>query len=451
MQINELKSLFENFCKKKSPLKQKDLFGIEYENFVLIQRKDNKSNYFEPISFEGDSGIFRVLENLVDLTKDSDDPLEKVFEDNMLLSLKRSSGAKITIEPGGQIELSDIPRNSLLDAHQNLQTHIKLLKKAISNVNGNLLFQGVQPLHSLEKIPFSPKRRYQIMYPHMLKEGSLGQWMMKASSGIQTSIDYNSIEDLQRKFVFLNRLSPFLTAIFANSPIVEGRRSGYLSYRSHIWENTDNKRSGLTKEFLDEKFVIEDYITWALRACPYHLNHNGKEIITTNWSFKELLDGHSPSLKPTIHHWEEHLGMLFPDVRIKNIIEVRTIDSISPKFSIAVPALIASLIYNESVFSSIQSVIMDLPTEDFTIYKKAAAKKGLKAEVKRANFKKTAIYIFEKAIEGLGSEEEDWLIPFFENYTKEGLTPAEETLEVFESSGDDPNIWIKTILNMENY
>ena len=249
MTHNDLKSLFLGYCRKESGTPDKQLIGMEYENFVFIPDEDNSEDGFRPLPVDGDSGVFSVLENLVELTKDSADPLEKVFEKDMLLALTSPSGSKITIEPGGQIELSDAPRNSLLEAHNSLQTYLKLLEEAVSGFGGRLLFQGVQPLHSLEELPFFPKSRYRIMFPHMLNTGSLGQWMMKASTGVQVSIDYASIEDMERKFVFLNRLSPFLTAIFANSPLIEGRSSGYLSYRSHIWEHTDNSRSGLPEAF----------------------------------------------------------------------------------------------------------------------------------------------------------------------------------------------------------
>ena len=329
--------------------------------------------------------------------------------------------------------------------------NINLLQKALSHLNGKLFFQGVQPLHSLGQIPFFPKKRYRVMFPHMLNTGSLGQWMMKASSGIQISIDYDSIEDLQRKYVFLNRLSPFLTAIFANSPLIEGNQSGYLSYRSHIWQNTDKTRTGLKNIFLKDDFIIEDYIDWALKASPYHLMRNGEEIQTTNWTFEELLKGNHLDFKLGMNDWEEHLGMLFPDIRIKNILEVRVIDSLNPEFSMAVPALIGSLIYDESVFSSIQKILMDLPIEDYCIYKKAVAKEALNAEVNQAKFKKIGMLIVEKAIEGLGSENEKWLIPFFETYTKYGISPADQTLELFKKCEEKPYVWIKKILNEFNY
>jgi len=290
MTHNDLKSLFLGYCRKESGTPDKQLIGMEYENFVFIPDEDNSEDGFRPLPVDGDSGVFSVLENLVELTKDSADPLEKVFEKDMLLALTSPSGSKITIEPGGQIELSDAPRNSLLEAHNSLQTYLKLLEEAVSGFGGRLLFQGVQPLHSLEELPFFPKSRYRIMFPHMLNTGSLGQWMMKASTGVQVSIDYASIEDMERKFVFLNRLSPFLTAIFANSPLIEGSSSGYLSYRSHIWEHTDNSRSGLPEAFLNTGFRLEDYIEWALKAAPYHLKRDGEGILTTDFSFQQLLD-----------------------------------------------------------------------------------------------------------------------------------------------------------------
>ena len=451
MTHNDLKSLFLGYCRKESGTPDKQLIGMEYENFVFIPDEDNSEDGFRPLPVDGDSGVFSVLENLVELTKDSNDPLERVFEKDMLLALTSPSGSKITIEPGGQIELSDAPRNSLLEAHNSLQTYLKLLEEAVSGFGGRLLFQGVQPLHSLEELPFFPKSRYRIMFPHMLNTGSLGQWMMKASTGVQVSIDYASIEDMERKFVFLNRLSPFLTAIFANSPLIEGRSSGYLSYRSHIWEHTDNSRSGLPEAFLNTGFRLEDYIEWALKAAPYHLKRDGEGILTTDFSFQQLLDAKHPELIMDMDDWEEHLGMLFPDIRIKNILEVRVIDSVAPQYSLAVPALIGALLYNETAFAAVQSILMDLPKEEFKIYKKAVAKDALHSEVNRTNFAKTGRLIVEKALEALGSADENWLLPYFEQYTKGGLTPADETLELFRECGENPDKWLTTVLKNDTY
>ena len=285
----------------------------------------------------------------------------------------------------------------------------------------------------------------------MLKTGTLGQWMMKASAGVQVSIDYASIEDMQRKFVFLNRLSPFLTAIFANSPLVEGSPSGFLSYRSHIWTSTDDTRSGLQTSFLSDKFHIEDYISWALEASPYHLMREGEVVETTDWNFQQLLDGNHPDLKITMEDWEDHLGMLFPDIRIKNILEIRVVDSISPQYALAVPALIGALLYHEHAFSSVQSMLMDFPDEEFQLYKMAVAKDALHAEVNRTHFAKTGRILMETALEELGSDEEKWLMPYFDKYTKEGRTPADETLDDFRNCGEYPEKWLAKILSNSDY
>jgi len=451
MTLEELKSLFLGYCRKENGTPDKQLFGLEYENFVMVPNNDDGEECFHPLPVEGESGVFRVLENLVELTKNSDDPLEKVYEKDMLLALISPAGSKITVEPGGQIELSDAPRKSLLDAYNSLQDYLKLLEKAVSDFKGKLLFQGVQPVHSLETLPFFPKNRYRIMFQHMLKTGTLGQWMMKGSSGVQVSIDYASLEDLQRKFIFLNRLSPFLTAMFANSPLNAGSPSGFLSYRSHIWENTDNSRCGLPEIFLRDSFRLEDYINWALKAAPYHLMREGEIVETTDWNFKQLLEGKHPDLIITPEDWEDHLGMLFPDIRIKNILEVRVVDSVPPKYTMAIPALIGTLLYNESAFSSAQSLLMDLPQDEFQLYKKAAAKDALQAEVNQTNFAKTGRKLAEIALQELGSKDENWFLPFFEEFTKEGRSPANETLDQFRECGEDPDKWLAKVLNNPDY
>ncbi len=448
MTTDELKSIFQSYCCKDVNSPGKKLFGLEYENFVMIPKENDTAKTFEPLQVEGDKGVFRILENLADLTKEDNDPLEKVYEKEMLLALKRPSGAKITIEPGGQIELSDAPRNSLSESNESLQNYLRLLKKAVAEFDGELLFQGVQPLHELGKLPFFKKGRYQIMFSHMLKTGSLGQWMMKASSGVQVSIDYESIEDMQRKFVFLNRLSPFLSALFANSPLVEGKPCGFLSYRSHIWNNTDGTRTGLQTAFLRDKFRIEDYINWALGTTPYHLMRDGEIVVTTDWNFQQLMDGKHPEITITLEDWEDHLGMLFPDIRIKNILEIRVVDSLHPKYALAFPALIGALLYDENAFSSVQSMLMDFPEEEFVSYKLAVAKDALHADVNRTNFARAGLRLMETALREIGSDEEKWLLPYFENYTKKGLTPADETLENFRNCEEDPNKWLDEVLSI---
>ena len=171
-------------------------------------------------------------------------------------------------------------------------------------------------------------------------------------------------------------------------------------------------------------------------------------MVTTDWKFQQLLNGEHPELIITMEDWEDHLGMLFPDIRIKNILEIRVVDSVSPKYALAVPALIGALLYHENAFSSVQSMLMDLPQEEFSSYKMAVAKDALQADVNQTNFARTGMKLMETALEELGSDEEKWLLPYFDNYTKEGKTPADEVLERLRICGEDPYKWLDEVLSI---
>ena len=173
---------------------------------------------------------------------------------------------------------------------------------------------------------------------------------------------------------------------------------------------------------------------------------DGEIVVTTDWNFQQLLNGEHPELTITLEDWEEHLGMLFPDIRIKNILEIRVVDSVSQKYALAVPAMIGALLYHENAFSSVQSMLMDLPHEEFSSYKMAVAKDALQADVNRTNFARTGMKLMETALGELGSDEEKWLLPYFDNYTKEGITPANETLAEYKDCGEDPEKWIEKVL-----
>ena len=300
------------------------------------------------------------------------------------------------------------------------------------------------PLYPLEDIPLVDKHRYHLMFPYMKTVGTHGQWMMKASASTQVSLDYFTKEDLQRKVVFLNRLSPFLNAIFANSPLCSGRKADFLSFRGRVWQDTDPHRTGLPEAFLAEKFQLNDYIQWALKASPYFLTREGEDIFLAQTPFHQLLAGKNPHIQVTPEDWAQHLGMLFPDIRIKQIMEVRTADALMPQDSIAVPALLKALVYEEHAFEKVYSILMGFPLEDFRLYRIAAAKEGLHAEVNGVSFVKIARQFFEIALSALGTGEENWLLPYFDKYTKDGRTPADFVLEGFVEANHDIGQWADT-------
>jgi len=394
-------------------------------------------------------GVPGVLRNFKEVASNQGEVWKEKFEGENLIGLQNQDGANITIEPGGQIELSDQPMDNLSQLEISIRNFVRNLKECIRPVKGRLMFLGAQPLHNLDEISLSPKKRYRIMYRHMPKVGSLGQWMMKATAGTQLSLDYASVEDLERKFRVICRLSPFLTAIFSNSPLHLGKPSGYKSFRGHIWQCTDETRSGIPGSFISRKFKIEDYIDWALSASPYHLNRQGEIHELMDHSFKDLISGSHPKIKTNFEDWKEHLGMLFPEVRIKNIIEIRSIDAINPEYVLAVPALLQALIYDETAFGKLESILMDLPENEFPWYQQVAARDGLAGQVNQVNFSKFCKNLVEMALEYLNLSEGCALALFFDNYTRHGLSPADLVLDRYYSADKNALKWINEELKSD--
>ncbi len=439
MKYFELEEYFLQHLKTDADNPENQLLGLEYENFIL-QPADSGVAKYQPLPMEGQPGVYQILSDIHDIGQQKGIQWKKHYEGEKLVSLSNDKKQSITIEPGGQIEFAGAPLASLHDIEMEFALYLEQLFHATQKCDSKILPIGVMPLFPLHEIPLVDKQRYHIMFPHMKKVGTHGQLMMKATASTQVSIDYFSKEDLEHKFVFFNRLSPFLTAIFANSPLLDGKNTNFLSFRGRIWQDTDPVRAGLPEAFLQEKFQLSDYIEWVLNAPPYYLTRDVHTIPLTNIPFKQLIAGQHPDIQVTFDDWKQHLGMVFPDVRIKHIIEVRSTDALLPDDSIAIPALLKALVYYEDVFEKVYSILMDLPSEDFIIYREAAAKEGLHAHVNRVSFTKIVRQIFELALNSLGTENEAWLLPYFDKYTKEGQTPADHILHDFTSKANG-DIW----------
>ncbi len=450
MERDALTQYFLEAFQNKSDSPHSRRIGTEYELFIIHPHRGPAT--YRPLPMEGERGVYQLLANFHEIGKEAGIQWKRKTEGPNLVGLYNSKGQTVTVEPGGQIEFSGAPLQHASDIQAEVAQYLQHLSQAVEPFEGKMLSMGVQPLFSLQEIPIVHKARYDIMFPYMKIVGKLGQYMMKMSSSTQASLDYFDQADLERKFVTLNRLSPFLTAIFANSPLLEGRESGFLSFRGEIWRFTDPHRAGLPLRFLKEDFRLDDYIEWALDASPYFLERDGHLVSTTGIPFRDLLPGkHLQVGTVTEEDWKEHLGMLFPDVRIKKIVEMRGADALLPKDMIAVPVLIKSLVYNDSAFSKLQGLLMDLPIEDYPTYREAAAKQGVRAEVNGVNFLKVARQFFEWALEALGSDEEPYLLPYFEEYTKDGRMPADTVLSDFKKAHSDAWKWCEAYLQKSDF
>ena len=311
---DDLTEYFFRGIKSKTNLK----IGVEHEKFIL-----NK-NTLKPLSYEEHNGIKEILEKLTTIG------WIPLYDDNKqtIIALKRGKEA-VTLEPGGQIELSGAPLDNIHETCEETTNHLKELKKIGNELNFILLGMGVEPNLSLDEIPWMPKQRYGIMKKYMTKVGTLGHHMMKRTCTNQVNIDYSSEEDMTEKLRLMFNLESIATAMFANSPFDQGKISKYKSLRSHFWHHTDSDRTGLLPFVFKKGFNFEKYTDYALSVPMYFINRNHNYIDMTKYTFKEYLDENSNHQDDSIllKDWEDHLTTLFPQARLKKYIEIRSMDA----------------------------------------------------------------------------------------------------------------------------
>ena len=291
--------------------------GTEHEKFGFHRANNQPLHYGEP------GGIRDILKGLAEQFNWIPE-----YEGSDVIALKRD-GCSITLEPGGQLELSGAP---LSDVHQTCTEtglHLKEVKAVAEPLGTAFLGMGFQPIASREDIEFMPKGRYKIMSDYMPKVGSLGLDMMKRTSTIQANLDFSSEADMVKKFRVSLALQPVATALFANSPFTEGRGNGFVSYRSHIWTDTDPDRCGILPFVFEPGMGFERYVDYMLDVPMYFVYRDGQYIDATGLSFRDFMAGKLsvlPGELPTMKDWEDHLTTAFPEVRLKKFLEMRGAD-----------------------------------------------------------------------------------------------------------------------------
>ncbi len=346
--------------------------GTEHEKFGYC--KDT----LKPLPYEGDRSIRVMLEGLRD--RHNWAPVE---EGGKLIGLEKD-GANISLEPGGQLELSGAPVETIHETCDEVNTHLREVKDVADEIGVGFIGLGAAPEWSHEQMDLMPKGRYKLMDSYMQKVGTMGTTMMRRTCTVQVNLDFASEADMVQKMRVAVAMQPIANALFANSPFLDGKPNGVKSTRGLVWRNLDDARTGMVPFVFDEGFGFEAWVQYALDVPMYFVYRDGKYIDALGQSFRDFLKGELPALpgeKPTLSDWADHLTTLFPEARVKKFIEMRGADGGPWRRLCALPAFWVGLMYDQSALDGAWDLVKDWDAETREELRIAASTHGLQAEV----------------------------------------------------------------------
>ena len=341
--------------------------GTEHEKIGL--REDE----FTPIPYEGPRGIRTLLDAIADT-----DDWEPVSEAGHVIEL-RKAGASITLEPGGQLELSGAPLKTIHETCDEFHDHLALMKRVCEPFGIAWLGLGIHPLHSVDALPVMPKERYRIMRSYLPSRGALALEMMFATATVQANFDYADEADMVEKLRTALAVQPLVSAVFANSSLSEGKSNGFVSRRLHTWEHTDPDRTGLLPFVFERGFGYRRYVEWALDVPMFFVIRDGRYEPGRGRSFRQFLESGFGELRPTLADWDRHLTTLFPDVRLKRFIEVRGADAVLAGLTCALPALWKGVLYEAGARAAAWALVSDANQAEREAVRSDVARRGLAA------------------------------------------------------------------------
>jgi glutamate--cysteine ligase len=398
--------------------------GTEHEKFPFYK------NTLGPVPYDGNNGIRALLEGLQDSYG-----WNGVYEGAHIIALADpNSLANISLEPGGQFELSGAPLNTVGETCIEISTHLKQVKEIGDKLGIGFLGLGASPVWTRAQTPVMPKGRYKIMAPYMDKVGSMGRDMMFRTCTVQVNLDYSSEADMVKKLRTSIALQPLATALFSNSPFLEGKPNGYQSFRSHVWTDTDNARAGMTPFVFEEGMGFERYVEYALDVPMYFVMREGKYLNTAGESFRNFLDGKLPQLpgeKPTLKDWADHLTTIFPEVRLKKYLEMRGADSGLQDKLCALPAFWVGLLYEQSALDAAYDLIKPASAEQRQSMRDEVPVQGLNAKFMGRSLRNVAKEVLEIARKGLNlrHNSESKFLDVLDEEVRSGHTQSDNLLE----------------------
>jgi glutamate--cysteine ligase len=343
--------------------------GTEHEKIGLRQED------LGSVPYEGERGIGAVLEKVA-----REDDWVPIFEGENLIALEKD-GASITLEPGGQLELSGAPLRTIFETCAEFNRHLDLIRRVSEPMGLLWLSLGCNPLHEVAKIPRMPKARYRIMRDYLPTRGDLSLHMMHLSATVQANLDYSSEADMVEKMRAAMGLTPVVSAIFANSGLSGGKPSGFVSQRIHFWRHTDPDRCGLLPFVFEPGFGYARYVEWAVDVPMFFVVRDGSYLPARGMTFRQFLETGFEGHRATLADFDRHLTTLFPEVRLKQVVEVRGADAVPCHLTCALPALWKGILYDAEALSAAWKLVEDWSFEEREAALGAVSRKGLAAEV----------------------------------------------------------------------
>jgi len=344
--------------------------GTEHEKFGFVN--DN----FLPLPYDGQCSIKAMLEGLRDKYNWSE-----ILEENNIIGLTKD-GANVSLEPGGQLELSGAPLDSIHETCDEVNQHLKEVKSIADDLGAGFFGLGAAPEWSHEDMPMMPKGRYKLMTDYMGRVGTHGTQMMYRTCTVQVNLDFSSEQDMIKKMRVGLALQPIATALFANSPFFEGKLVNHKSWRSRIWRDLDEDRTGMLPFVFEEGFGFEAWTEYVLDVPMYFVYRDGKYIDALGQSFRDFLNGKLPALpgeRPKISDWADHLTTVFPEARVKQFIEMRGADGGPWRKLCALPAFWVGLMYDQNSLDSAWDICKNWDANTREEMRIAASEEGIAA------------------------------------------------------------------------
>lgn len=405
--------------------------GTEHEKF-LFHKQD-----FRPVAYEGENGVGALLQTLQAANQST-----PMMEGETIIGLKDADGGSITLEPGGQFELSGAPLRTIHETCAETEHHLTQMNIATEALGLGMLGVGFQPLWDRSDISWMPKGRYKIMREYMPKKGNLGLDMMLRSCTVQVNLDYENEDDMRRKFRTSLVLQPVVTALFANSPFKNGKPSGLKSTRAHVWTDTDPDRCGVPACVFDPNFGYEQWIDYILDVPMYFLSRSHGYVDVAGHSFRDYMKGHLDGFEgdyPVMGDFEDHITTAFPEVRLKGYLEMRGADGGNWANICALPALWTGLLYDAQALAEAEFLASDINADDVMHARHSAAKDALAGQIGNKPMHEVARKLLQIARGGLerrkflnkNGKDETMYLKSLEAIVASGKTNADIMLEKY--------------------